>query len=1562
MSIVSSLTARGSHSRSLRLSRKASVAGATLAVLASYAVVGPVTTAQAASLSGSTFEIDTDANLTPETADDWLVGGVLRGAVRNDTPSGSSDNSFKSTHEDSAVPEVEFGSIPNNKADLKSFGVYVERTATKVFLNVFWTRVQDPSGSTDVDFEFNQSAVTDNDPQDQPQIIPVRTVGDLLMTYSLSNGGSVATIEKRFWGGSSWGAASTLSASDAIGSINATPIAAADSGGLGAFTARTFAEASVDLAALLPVDQGCKTYGSAYLKSRSSPSFSSEMKDFIAPEGVTISNCGVIKIHKSDANGPLAGAGFTLYNDVAPLGGSIGVGDTAVVPAATCTTDGNGDCTIPNVKKGTYLLHESTVPAGHDAVADQAVSITAGDQVVSLDLVDPIQTGTITVTKDAQPNDAKDFTFTLDSTSFSLDDDSDGTLPSTRSFTVPVGSHTVTETNIPSGWTLSNLSCTKSGGQSAITINGAVAAITLAKDETVACTYVDAFTPLSPNLTTTAASAGAGGWNDSAGLTGDGVHPITGTVDFYACAPTATATACAAGTKVGTTQTVTGSGSAFLASTSTPWQPSAAGWTCFRAVFTSTSGFYSNDSHTNATTECFLKQAQDLSVSKTAHAAYGRLYSWTVDKQVDAARVAIAAGDTAHSAYTVTVRNTHVDSAWTVSGTITVTNPNPVAFTGVAVTDAIDNGAGSCAVTGGASATVPANSTLDLAYVCTYSTQPAPTKGTNTATATWNGATYFTPNATASGTAAADFADVSPSVTDEQASVVDSVVGTLGTLDAREDPNPKVFTYTVDRSGVAGTCTTYDNTATVTANDSASTTSSSKSVVVCVGSDLTANLTGTATNDRDHGWTIGKNVDRSRAEVPQGSSASFTYTVDVAPVSTTDSNHALSGSVTVANPNDWEAISATVTVASDLGGGVSCTVTGGSSASVPASGNVSLPYSCTFTGLPAGSGHVTATITWNAATAHTPHGSATAATSVAFTVVHETHATVTVVDDKTDPAHPVTLGTREFAAGPTSYTYSLTLPGVVGACTPYTNVASLTQTSQTATKTVTVCVGADLTVTKTALATNHRTYLWSLAKNVDRTTASIAAGGTATFAYTVTATPSGTTDDGWSVTGQIVVSNPNSWEPITANITDVVDSGGGSSCLVTGATGLVVPASGSVTLPYTCSFTSKPANGTNTATATWSSESASTPHGTATGAAPVVFVPNSETNKTVTLVDDKTDPANPVTLGTATWGETPTVFTYSLTFPGVAGQCTTLTNTAAIAQTQQSAAKAVQVCVGQALTAVVTAVGSYDRDELWTISKSADRSTVTVDAGTAVPFTYTVTATPNGFSDSGFELAGTVTVTNPNAWESVTSDVAVATDLGGGAACVVTGGTGAAVIASGAVTLPFTCTFTSAPATTGTVTASATWDAALASTATGTASAAAPATLALDQLSHDVLTVVDDQTTAGAAIELGTVTWSEGPAAFTYTLSKTAEAGACSTYTNLATLVQTEQTATADVEVCGNEITGGGGGTTVGPPVTTGGGGGLAFTGDLTGVLGRWALGLLLGGAVLLLLGRRRTV
>ncbi|HET7279229.1 MAG TPA: hypothetical protein VFJ22_14215, partial [Dermatophilaceae bacterium] len=215
------------------------------------------------SLQGSNFEIDTDANLKvddPAPSLDWENVTQINKA---DKAPGANDDSFgQGTKEDTAVPTVVDGSIPPNKSDLTNFGVYLETTPTGArFLNLFWTRVQDPTGTTNMDFEFNQSKTLSSN-----NVTPVRTAGDLLIQYDLANGGTHPELFLSRWVASGsgslceannttpcWGDRVNLTtAGDATGSINTTAIPSSEADGLSStgFSPRTFGEAQLDFDAL----------------------------------------------------------------------------------------------------------------------------------------------------------------------------------------------------------------------------------------------------------------------------------------------------------------------------------------------------------------------------------------------------------------------------------------------------------------------------------------------------------------------------------------------------------------------------------------------------------------------------------------------------------------------------------------------------------------------------------------------------------------------------------------------------------------------------------------------------------------------------------------------------------------------------------------------------------------------------------------------------------------------------------------------------------------------------------------------------------------------------------------------------------------------------------------------------------------------------------------------------------------------------------------------------------------------------------------------------------------
>jgi hypothetical protein len=261
-----------------------------------------------ASLPGSNFEIDVDANLKVDDPAppslDWANVAEVRAT---DAVNGTGDNSYAGgVKEDTACPGATTDSIPPNKSDLLSFHVY-EEAATPLgpqgYLNLAWSRVSDPTGTTLMDFEFNQSSTPCTS---GPNV--VRTAGDLLIEYAIDQGGARADITGRTWTGTAWGPALDLDVNSpvcggapcATGTINLTPIPAAESDGLitsGFKQARTFGEAQIDLRLLFQPND-CASFGSAMLKSRSSDAFNSQLKDFVAPVPIDLQNCGNVIIRK----------------------------------------------------------------------------------------------------------------------------------------------------------------------------------------------------------------------------------------------------------------------------------------------------------------------------------------------------------------------------------------------------------------------------------------------------------------------------------------------------------------------------------------------------------------------------------------------------------------------------------------------------------------------------------------------------------------------------------------------------------------------------------------------------------------------------------------------------------------------------------------------------------------------------------------------------------------------------------------------------------------------------------------------------------------------------------------------------------------------------------------------------------------------------------------------------------------------------------------------------------------------------------------------------------------
>jgi hypothetical protein len=336
--------------------------GTTIAAAAAFMVV--FVAASGAILTGSTFE-GNDGNLVVNGgagATDWANVAGLNSGI--DLPSGSTDNAFgQGTKEDNAQTTVVTGSVPPNKNDLTRFYEASELASNNhVYLYLAWERLVN-IGNANLDFEINQSATAGFTSTTTGPVTLNRTAGDLLVTYDFGGSGT-PTLGLNTWltagagnttsqcfasnslpcwgkhivlGGSAEGAVNTVTVTDPI-APNAPR----------SLTAGLFGEAAIDLTAAGVFTPGvCEAFGSTFVKSRSSSSFTAEIKDFIAPVAVNISNCGGITIHKVTENGD----------------GSFGYTTTGGLDPSTFSLSNAGQRAYSGLTSGSYSVTENLTGA-----------------------------------------------------------------------------------------------------------------------------------------------------------------------------------------------------------------------------------------------------------------------------------------------------------------------------------------------------------------------------------------------------------------------------------------------------------------------------------------------------------------------------------------------------------------------------------------------------------------------------------------------------------------------------------------------------------------------------------------------------------------------------------------------------------------------------------------------------------------------------------------------------------------------------------------------------------------------------------------------------------------------------------------------------------------------------------------------------------------------------------------------------------------------------------------------------------------------------------------------
>ncbi|MGD8822763.1 MAG: hypothetical protein PVG63_06645, partial [Anaerolineales bacterium] len=210
--------------------------------------------------------------------------------------------------------------------------------------------------------------------------------------------------------------------------------------------------------------------------------------------------------------------------------------------------DDDADGTLPNTQiftgltPGSYTLTEGSAAGWSltglsctDPDNESSVDVGAATATIDLDSGEPVtctytntQLGTIVIVKNAVPDDAQDFAFTGSGPSgynfgggFSLDDDADGTLLNSQTFTdLLPGAYSVTEAAV-TGWDLTDLTCVDPDSGSSGNTGTLTASIDLDAGETITCTFTNTQDVPSYSITKTVTDVDGAGPTGSVDAAGD---------------------------------------------------------------------------------------------------------------------------------------------------------------------------------------------------------------------------------------------------------------------------------------------------------------------------------------------------------------------------------------------------------------------------------------------------------------------------------------------------------------------------------------------------------------------------------------------------------------------------------------------------------------------------------------------------------------------------------------------------------------------------------------------------------------------------------------------------------------------------------------------------------------------------------------------------------------------------------------------------------------------------------------------------------------------------------
>lgn len=401
----------------------------------------------------------------------------------------------------------------------------------------------------------------------------------------------------------------------------------------------------------------------------------------------------------------------------------------------------------------------------------------------------------------------------------------------------------------------------------------------------------------------------------------------------------------------------------------------------------------------------------------------------------------------------------------------------------------------------------------------------------------------------------------------------------------------------------------------------------------CYDYEVTVEKTADTTFTRSFEWDISKTVSPDEWNLFSGDTGTSEYTVAVTQTGYTDSDWAVSGTVTVTNNTPYPA---TIESVSDEISGIG---------PIAVCGDVTFPVvlgpgeslDCDYaTPLPDGSSRT------NTATASTSGrvGGAQGTADVEFSApTTEVNATVNVDDTNGDSWLFTDTGQQ---------TYERTFECDAGEG-QHDNTATIRETGQSDSASVVVNCYA-LGVEKTAQTSFTRTWAWTITKTADESDLTLAPGQVFDVTYAVEVDAS-STDDDHAASGGIWISNPNPAR--AAELTGVTDLVSPSIAATVNCPSLTVPAGGSLHCTYDAPLPDASSR-TNTATATlqnnsYDKDGNATANGTTdfSGSADVTFGadPTEEVDECVDVTDTETG-----FLGTVCADVVPASFHYLVTY------------------------------------------------------------------------------------------------------------------------------------------------------------------------------------------------------------------------------------------------------------------------------------------------------------------------